>query len=196
MAWDEYGASMEFGGALFQGISQIGAGNVAKIQGDFSSFMAQINAAKLERQAESAREAARFEASRIGRRNRAILGRKKAKIGKSGLERSGSKLLSLADDAYELAIDRALTLRSGLYEAHRLKGMATGQRIQGMMAKSAGKAAQRSSYMMAGASILGGAGRYALHTGSGGGVGQSQIPGSFGRAPQSSFRGTSSFGGL
>ena len=151
---------------------QIQQGRVAEAQGRASRDISEFNAANLEREAESRKEAAAFEAQRIGRRGERARSKLEARAGKSGLTLAGSKLDVLADTAFEYAVDSALTLRAGLFQAQTLKARAAGQRYQGKWQYLAGKHAKRVSRFQAGASILAGAvAAYgALPAGGGGGV--------------------------
>jgi hypothetical protein len=137
---------------------QIQQGRLAKAEGSARNKIAQYNAEQLERQAQARMEAASMEESRVARQARLYKGAQRASIAKSGLSLTeGSPLDLQADTAYQFALDRAFTLRSGLVDSQSLQAQATIQRVEGKWAKSYGKAVARNSYMQAAGTILGGA---------------------------------------
>ena len=148
-------ALLVVGGGLMAA-SQIQQGRLAKAQGSAQNKIAQYNAEQLERQAQARMEAAHLQDDRVARQARLFKGAQRASIGKSGLSLSeGSPLDLQADTAYQFALDRAFTLRSGLLDSKSLKAQGTIQGVEGKWAKSYGAASARNSYMQAAGTILG-----------------------------------------
>lgn len=132
-------------------------GRLAKAQGDTANKLAQYNARMLEREGESREEAAKLEEERVARQQHLVIGRQLAQMGKSGIGITGSSLDSLADTVYQFALDRALTLRSGIYQSQNLRSQAVIQRSRGKYAKKAGRFQFGQSILSAaGAGVSGG----------------------------------------
>jgi hypothetical protein len=173
------GGAVTAGGVALAGATTLIAGGtiqqgrLAKAQGSAQNKIAQYNAQQLERQSQARMEAASMEESRVARQARLYQGAQRASIAKSGLSLTeGSPLDLQADTAYQFALDRAFTLRSGLIDSQSLQAQGVIQRVEGKWAKGFGKSSAQNSYMQAAGTILGAAymaGKGASGAGSAGG---------------------------
>lgn len=156
-------------GAGLQAASQLKQGNIAEAQGKMAKAIGEFNAQQLERQKDTSVEAARLEAVRIGEVGRRAVGRETAKAGKGGVA-GGSVIDSLADTAFQFAMDSALTFRAGFLRGQALETQAGFQRVSGRWAYTLGKQQKRISQFKAASTILSGAfsASGALPTGGGG----------------------------
>jgi hypothetical protein len=124
--------------------SSIEQAKAAEKAGKYNEAVARNNA-------QAAADQARFEADKIERRNRLILGRQKAAIAKAGILDTGSTLDVFEDSAMQGELDRMAALysgdlRSGYYQS------------QGQLARMEGNSAARANYYRAGGSLLSGIG--------------------------------------
>jgi len=140
-------------GTVMTAISHISAGKVAESQGKAREDIALYNQRQLDRTADARLDEARFDDFRIARRARIALGSSIAKAGASGVAASE---VSLADTAYQYAIDRNLTMRRGLIGSRELKQQGRIMAAEGTYAHAIGRAQKRAAYLKAGKSILSG----------------------------------------
>jgi len=136
---------------------QIRSGQLAKAQGEAQNKIAEANARQLELERQSRMQAAHLEEERISRQARLFKGAQRARLAKSGLSiTSGSAVEVQADTAYQTALDRLLTLQSGVVDSNRLKNQANIQIAEGKWAKSYGNQTANNAYISAaGTSLLG-----------------------------------------
>ena len=119
-------------------------------QGQQQKAWSAYNARVAEREAQSEREAARFESQQQRRQAKMLMARQRSLVGASGVEAEGSPLLVMEDTAEQLAIENAQIRKQGANRVQRWRSQAILDRMQG---KSAAKAGMYS----AGASLLSGA---------------------------------------
>ena len=162
-------AAMMATGSGLKAIGQISEGKMAQAQGKAREDIALYNQRQLDRTADARLEAARFDDFRVARQARIALGESVAKAGASGL---AVNQVSLADQAYQFAIDRNLTLRRGLLQSRELRQQGRISAAEGAYAKRIGRAQKRAAYLKAGGSILSGGFQafQALPTGGGSGI--------------------------
>ena len=141
-------------------------GAIASIAGTYTSMQAQkkqgesqeqwnqYNAAVAERDAESARQSAQYEADLKRREGEKLLGRQRALFGKAGVTFEGSPLLLMEETASDIEMDALMIERTGKLTSQRYQSEATLSRMKGASAKRAG-------YYGAGTTLLTGAGRAA-----------------------------------
>lgn len=150
-------AALIASGAGLMAAGQIKQGKLAETQGRVERDIAIMNAREMEKEAESRKEAAAMEEERIALQQNMFIGSQLARIGKGGIAiGEGSSLDSLADSAYQFALDRALTLRAGTLQSSSLKRQATLTKIQGSWAAKYGKEMKRAAYLQAAGTILSG----------------------------------------
>jgi len=122
---------------------QMEQADAAEKAGKYNEKVARNNALAAQHQAQ-------YEADRISKRNRVILGRQKAAIAKSGILDSGSTFDVFMDSAVEGELDRMAALYSGTVRSNYATSQATLSRMEG-------DAAQRAGYYRAGGTLLTGA---------------------------------------
>ncbi len=154
-------AGLIVGGAL-TAKSQIDQGRAARQAGRDQEAIANRNALLAERQGEAERQAAAEEAVRQEKEGRALKGRQRAIIAKSGVEARGTPLAVLVETAENLEADRLNILREGAISAAQRQGQAGVLRAQGAAAKSRGKATSRASNLAAVGTLLSTAGAVGL----------------------------------
>lgn len=115
----------------------------AKKSGEYNQKVAENNA-------EASRQQAMFEADKISRRNRMILGRQKAVIAKSGILDTGSTLDVLEDSAVQGEMDRLAALYSGEVRSNYYQS-------QGQLASMEGNSQARANYYRSAGTLLTGA---------------------------------------
>jgi hypothetical protein len=148
--------------------SQVAAGQAAAAQGKAEKEMYEYNARLQEQEAKNRMQAASIEEQRISSQQQKALGYQKAAFAKSGFSiEEGSSVDVMADTYGEYAIDRALTLRSGLIDKMTLESEANLSRAQGKMALKRGKNAQKASYLSAAGTIGMGVGSTMIGSGFG-----------------------------
>ncbi len=143
-------------------VSAIGAvqqGRAAKAQGQFQAALIEQQADVTEQQAESERVAARQSEGDFRRQQSALMARRRAILGASGVDQStGSALLVSQDFARETEL-QALRIRSGgEIRGTRLEQQADLQRGEAGFARLAGSNAQTAGFLRAGSTLLTGFG--------------------------------------
>ena len=121
-------------------------------QGKAQQKWGSYNAALAERDAETARLNAEYEAGVQCKETQKLLGRQRALYGKSGVTLEGSPLLMMAETAAEGELDALMIERGG-------KTRAQGYRSEAVLSRMKGKAAKRAGYYGAGSTLLTGAAR-------------------------------------
>lgn len=128
-----------------------GVGAYSAVQaGEAQKDAAKYNAAVQKNNALTASQQAKYQADRIAKRNRIILGRQRAAYAKSGIDLSGSAEDVLMDSMIEGELDKRAALYAGATSAQSSLARAKLDEFEG-------RTAQRAGYTRAGASILGGA---------------------------------------
>ena len=145
------------------GIAVIAVGTVVNAFGQIQQGKAQqkwgsYNAAVAERDAETARLNAEYEAGVQRKETQKLLGRQRALYGKSGVTLEGSPLLLMAETAAEGELDALMIERGG-------KMRAQGYRSEATLSRMKGSAAKRAGYYGAGSTLLTGAGQAAYQYG-------------------------------
>ncbi len=147
-------AGLIVGGAL-TAKSQIDQGRAARQAGRDQEAIANRNAILAERQGEAEQQAAIVEARKQEREGKALKGRQRAALAKSGVEISrGTPLAVIVETAENLEADRLTILREGAISASRRKGQADVLRAQGSAAKARGKATSRASRLASAGTLL------------------------------------------
>lgn len=141
------------GGAL-TAKSQIDQGRAAKQAGRDQQAINNRNALLAERQAEAEQQAAVAAARKQEKEGRALQGRQRAVIAKSGVQAIGTPLSVVVATAENLEADKLNILREGSISAAQRRGQADILRFQGAAAKKRGKAASRASKLAAAGTIL------------------------------------------
>lgn len=124
-------------------------GRAAEEQGDFQAKIAERNAEQAQRDAEAQRQAAAELAVQKEREGRALKGRQRALIGKSGVELRGSPLSVLVETAQDIEADRLTILKEGAIAASTEEFRAGIIRAEGSAAKERGRAAKRGAILSA-----------------------------------------------
>ena len=127
-------------------------------QGQAQKKWGSYSAAVAERDAETARMNAEYEAGVHRKETQRLLGRQRALYGKSGVTFEGSPLLMMAETAAEGELDALMIKREGELRAQGYHSEATLSRMRGRAAQSAG-------YYGAGSTLLTGAGQTAYQYG-------------------------------
>lgn len=135
-------------------ISKVQEGRAARQAGDTQEQIAQRNALLAERQAEAEQQAAVEAAKKQEREGRALKGRQRAVIAKSGVAARGSPLAVLVETAENLEADRLTILREGAISAAQRRGQAGVFRAQGAAASARGRAASRAANLAATGTLL------------------------------------------
>jgi hypothetical protein len=141
------------------GIAIAAAGTGVAVAGQIEQAEAaekagKYNQAVADNNALAAQQQAKFEADRISKRNRIILGRQKAAVAKAGILDTGSTLDVFFDSAVEGELDRMAAIYSGQVRS----GYAT---TQGQLARMEAESQKRASYYRAGGTLLSGTGQAA-----------------------------------
>ena len=134
------------GGALVSAMGEAAQGQAAKGQAKFEAAVQQ-------QQATRERQVAAGEERDFRRSQSALLARRRAVLGASGIDlSSGSPLLATSDFAREAELQAQRIRAGGATRATRLEQ-------QAQLTKAAGVGAVEGSYLRAGSSLLSGAGR-------------------------------------
>jgi len=149
--WAAISAVTSMAGTAFSTYSQMQ-------QAREQSKWAEYNAAVAERDAETARMNAEYEAGIKRKETEKLLGRQRALYGKAGVTLEGSPLLLMAETAAEGEMDALMIERGGKLQAQRYRSEATLSRMKG-------SAAQRAGYWGAGSTLLTGASQTAYKYG-------------------------------
>lgn len=136
------------------GISVMGQIEQGRSQKKWGEYNAQV----AERDAETARMNAEYEAGLKRKESERLLGRQRALYGKAGVTLEGSPLLLMAETAAESEMDALMIERGGKLQAQRYRSEAT-------LSKMKGAAAQRAGYYGAGSTLLTGASQTAYQYG-------------------------------
>ena len=123
-------------------------------QGKAQKKWGSYNAALAERDAETARKNAEYEAGVQRKETQKLLSRQRALYGKSGVTLEGSPLLLMAETAAEGELDALMIERGG-------RTRAQGYRSEATLSRMKGSAAKRAGYYGAGSTLLTGAGQTA-----------------------------------
>lgn len=146
--------------AVGTGISVMGQMEAGKAQQKWAEY----NAAVAERDAETARLNAEYEAGLYRKDTERILSRQRALFGKAGVTLEGSPLLLMAETAAEGEMDALMIERGGKIQAERY-------RSEAMLSRMSGKMYRRAGYYGAGSTLLTGIGgmsyRYGMYKGRG-----------------------------
>jgi len=121
-------------------------------QGKSQQRWSEYNAAIAERDAESARQSAEYEAGLTRKEKEKTLARQRALYGKAGVTLEGSPLEMMAETAGEYEMDALMIERGGKLESQRYRSEAQLSRMKGSAAKRAG-------YYGAGSTLLTGMGK-------------------------------------
>ena len=121
-------------------------------QGQAQKKWGSYSAAVAERDAETARLNAEYEAGLQRKETQKLLGRQRALYGKSGVTLEGSPLLMMAETAAEGELDALMIERGGRTQAQ-------GYRSEAILSRMKGGAAKRAGYYGAGSTLLTGAAR-------------------------------------
>jgi hypothetical protein len=144
-------------------MSTVGAiqqGQAASANAQAQQNAANYNAQVAENNARSVREQANAKEETIRRNTRIEQGRARAGMSQSGLGMTGSLLDVYDQSALFSEMDALNTRYDGEMQARGLMGQAAQERYAGSVAQMNGKAAVTSSYLNAGAAVLGGVSRY------------------------------------
>lgn len=140
--------------AASTGVAVAGAQAAASAQEKASKF----NEAVAKNNAIAAQDQAAYEADRIRRRNKHLLGEQSALIGKSGVDLSGSASDLMYDTGVQGEMDRLAALYTGKVKSGADRSSADLARLQGSQAQGTADAATAGSVLSglgAGASIYG-----------------------------------------
>jgi len=142
-------------GILIAGMVTSMAGTLMSVQGQLAQGSAQkkwgeYNAQVAERDAESARQSAEYEAGLKRREGEKILGTQRALFGKAGVTFEGSPLMLMEQTAADVEMDALMIERGGVLTSQRYQSEATLSRMKG-------QAASRAGYYGAGTTLLTGA---------------------------------------
>ncbi len=141
-------------GGVLTAKGQIEQGRAARAAGETQQAIANRNAILAERQAEAEQQAAVEAARQQEREGKALKGRQRAAIAKSGVLARGTPLAVIVETAENLEADRLNILREGAISAAQRRGQAGVLRAQGEAAKARGKATARASKLAAVGTIL------------------------------------------
>lgn len=147
-------------GMVLQAAGQIQAGRVATAEAESAKRVSDYNAAVMEQQAKATRAKAGFEQRRHAKRARAKMS--ELQLWRAGTGATGSGLLEEEQEA-ELELESLLIGYEGEVEAQRAESQAELDRIKGQLAIKRGKAAKKTSYLGAGATILTGLGAAGMY---------------------------------
>ncbi len=162
MSWAAIAVTAILVGGGIQAYGQYQQGKQAQQQAKAQSAINLYNSKVAKRQAEAEAAAARFESKQAKKRAKALKGKQRALIGKSGVEVEGSPLLVQEDTAAELATEIANIRTTG---QRRVKAFES-QSILDISAASAAKARARgfgrAAVIGAGSTLLQSAGQAAV----------------------------------
>lgn len=131
---------MAFVGSFMSARMARAEGKMLDAQGEAQQAIANYNAKLQEREAKARMQAARLQERRVSKKGKAVQGAQRARFAKSGIAlTSPSAIDVLADTAFEVFMDRNLTLRGGLLESQALKNQAKMTRAQGDWAAKVGE---------------------------------------------------------
>jgi len=145
-------------GAITSMVGAIGSAQAQAKQGKAQEQWYQYNASVAERDAESARQSAEYEAALKRKEGEKLLGRQRALFGKAGVTFEGSPLMLMEQTASDIEMDALMIERGGKLTEQRYQSEATLSRMQGT-------AAQKAGYYGAGTTLLTGAGQAATSYG-------------------------------
>lgn len=145
------GTALAVGGSLYSGYS-------AMQQGNFEAKLANYNAGIFEDNARRAIQRSQVEQQDLDNESAAMMGEAIAAQGASGLSLGGRSAILTRKAMAELNRKDALNIRQAAeLERENYQRQAAGQRLEGQMAKRAGKAKMIASLFEAGTSLIGGA---------------------------------------
>ncbi len=121
-------------------VGQLAAGRAARQQGEMQAEL-------YNREAKRKRELSEREASDFDRTQSALMARRRAQGGATGVDATGTPLLVDEDLAEEIEYQRLKIISGGLASEATL-------RTQGVLERHAGKAKQKASYLRAGSSLI------------------------------------------
>jgi len=147
------------GGVALKALSEVKKGQIAEAQGRLDKEIGLRNQQSLERQRKAEIDAASIEESRIARQGKIVRAQQRAVVGKSGVGLAGATLSVLADAAAQFSMERNLALRRGLIRGQELRERGRIEAAKGIFAFARGKEIKRFSFIKAGGSILGAAGK-------------------------------------
>lgn len=138
---------------------QIRQGEAAARRGNFAAAVARNNAAIAEQRADDARARGAAKETELSLRAARLRAIQRATFAANGvLVDQDSPLLLLLDTAEQGALETARARSDSAREAHGFRVQASNFRNQGVLARARGRAARRSGYISAFATILGTAG--------------------------------------
>lgn len=133
---------------------KIQAGRVASAEGKSAENIAKYNAQVQEREAQAARQKARFEQLRQAKRAEGIKGATTARLAAAGGLGSPVAADIAAEEASELELENLLIGYEGEITAKRAESQAQLDRLQGKLYRKKGQAEAQAQYIKAGTTLL------------------------------------------
>lgn len=135
------------------GVLLLASAAMAVYSGYQAKQTADYNAEVLEQESKYAQDKAAYDEELHRERVRKLLSSQRAAYGKSGVDSTGSPLLTMEDTVKKSELDALAIRHGGSMEASRLKSQAA-------MSKEEGKQARTQGYVKAGQTLLSGANSY------------------------------------